>query len=733
MSMLFKRIKDWATSITAFRTGDVIPVDGPSGTAKMSKDDLLRDTAENADTEMSAKYDLESIDFGVKKSEDIMATSGSQIFRFELFTLSLNVGDKYLIKLNESTNCVSSFAIGSLGNNNTWTRNSAYVPADNQWHDVEVIATNTYDGKCGIYAPPDRVIANGTVSMEICTKYGTTLKFQLSEDEQRITALEHIDHSGLSATYQKSVDMSVTSGSQLFRFELFTKSLNIGDKALVRLVESTNCVSRFAIGSLGNNNTWTRSSDYAAADGQWHEVNIVATNTYDGKCGVYISPDSAIGNGVVSMEVRFDYQKTIQSRLDVVQSEVDGSDIAEITPATLTSATKTMTRGTQSLEFALLNGALRTGEIYKVRMIDPNNAVSTFTLGSFGDNNSWTHNTGHVPADGDWHEVTITNGNSYNNKFGWWIPTDRVIGNGSVTLEIQMNYENTLMYKVAKNTSDIANLQQSALIKQFDGILKTDESEPLTSVSQSDGLAGIFPKFGFIGDSLCSGAVAYNDGTWHYPERYYTSWGLYMCREIGSNGTIWAYSGCTTASWWNSYITLATRGYNNEGVQDDNELFSSLKIGYVIALGTNDANASAAVGDVDTDIDLADYHNNADTFAGRYARIIQKIKAQQPSAKIFVVTLPVIWQPQAESLGYNDVIRAMATKFTNVFVVDFQKYLPSGTKITSDYVYQGHMTTQGYKWIAMAMATYIDYIVRTTPASFKNVALIGHSSDHGQY
>ena len=37
-----------ACTITAFRTGDVIPVDGPSGTAKMPKDDLLRVTAENA-------------------------------------------------------------------------------------------------------------------------------------------------------------------------------------------------------------------------------------------------------------------------------------------------------------------------------------------------------------------------------------------------------------------------------------------------------------------------------------------------------------------------------------------------------------------------------------------------------------------------------------------------------------------------------------------------------------
>ena len=41
-------IKSLSTTITAFRTGDVITVDGPSGTAKMDKDDLLRETAENA-------------------------------------------------------------------------------------------------------------------------------------------------------------------------------------------------------------------------------------------------------------------------------------------------------------------------------------------------------------------------------------------------------------------------------------------------------------------------------------------------------------------------------------------------------------------------------------------------------------------------------------------------------------------------------------------------------------
>lgn len=50
-NQLFKRIKDWAVSITSFRTGDVIPVDGPSGTAKMPYSDLakevIKDSANN--------------------------------------------------------------------------------------------------------------------------------------------------------------------------------------------------------------------------------------------------------------------------------------------------------------------------------------------------------------------------------------------------------------------------------------------------------------------------------------------------------------------------------------------------------------------------------------------------------------------------------------------------------------------------------------------------------------
>jgi hypothetical protein len=45
--MATKRIKDLSTSITSFRTGDVIPVDGPNGTAKMPYADLLKAALNN--------------------------------------------------------------------------------------------------------------------------------------------------------------------------------------------------------------------------------------------------------------------------------------------------------------------------------------------------------------------------------------------------------------------------------------------------------------------------------------------------------------------------------------------------------------------------------------------------------------------------------------------------------------------------------------------------------------
>lgn len=57
-------IKDLATSITDFRTGDVIAVDGPSGTAKMLATNLLKETAENVGNDLEASATSALLPYG---------------------------------------------------------------------------------------------------------------------------------------------------------------------------------------------------------------------------------------------------------------------------------------------------------------------------------------------------------------------------------------------------------------------------------------------------------------------------------------------------------------------------------------------------------------------------------------------------------------------------------------------------------------------------------------------
>ena len=111
MSMLFKRIKDWAVSITSFRTGDVIPVDGPSGTAKMAKDDLLRVTAENtaASGLVATKLEFNELDEQINGDDGVIA-SGSFSANDTLFVSSeVSEGDNVVITLKNGESCQVRF------------------------------------------------------------------------------------------------------------------------------------------------------------------------------------------------------------------------------------------------------------------------------------------------------------------------------------------------------------------------------------------------------------------------------------------------------------------------------------------------------------------------------------------------------------------------------------------------------------------------------------------------
>ena len=138
---------------------------------------------------------------------------------------------------------------------------------------------------------------------------------------------------------------------------------------------------------------------------------------------------------------------------------------------------------------------------------------------------------------------------------------------------------------------------------------------------------------------------------------------------------------------------------------------------YIIALGVNDA-AQTTVGNVETDVDFDNYENNADTFAGNYFGIIQRIRSISKRSIIFVVT-----DPRDNNL--NEIIKKVPSKFEKVFLIDLTSLIPlySNTEFIKKYKMGFHMNATGYLYTAYIFMHYIDCIIQKNPSIFKDIAL----------
>ncbi len=264
-------------------------------------------------------------------------------------------------------------------------------------------------------------------------------------------------------------------------------------------------------------------------------------------------------------------------------------------------------------------------------------------------------------------------------------------------------------------------------------VIQGKVNNPIEHIVCNAGLASIFHNITFIGDSLSSGANYDKYGSdWatNLYEYHVYSWCQRMVAMIGGcTGINYSTSGITTRQWIERYWDDEHKAdYAN--VNGDKYFKVDKSQAYCIMLGTNDAGHSVALGSWSTDVDLNDFNNNANTFIGNYAGIIQRIKSVTPSAKIFVITCPL---SVAADPDYNNAIKDMANHFSNVFVIDLKTYLPTNSTFVADYVYMGHFTTQGYQYLAYAIAAYIDFIIRNNPASFKYVEIINTRFDDGTY
>lgn len=289
----------------------------------------------------------------------------------------------------------------------------------------------------------------------------------------------------------------------------------------------------------------------------------------------------------------------------------------------------------------------------------------------------------------------------------------------------------TIKYTIQlRESSSIFNSLPS--ISYADNRIYSSDDNPLKIIKETIGFTAILHSIGYIGDSLMSGEIAYlsSGGEAVYKDCYEFSWGQRLSALIRGVATNFSSGGLKVVDWLHAYVDSKSTGHSNDEVE---RKFIDTKFqAYINGLGTNDVNQSSLIGTID-DIDFEDYNNNADTFYGNYAKILQKAREVSPKCFLFCLTIPTIWQGAAETNGYNDAIRNIAAKLDKCYIIDLYKYLPSHSYITTNYMNRGHMNTQGYQWIAYAIGTYIDYIITNNPQDFSRAALFGTEKENDMW
>ena len=222
-------------------------------------------------------------------------------------------------------------------------------------------------------------------------------------------------------------------------------------------------------------------------------------------------------------------------------------------------------------------------------------------------------------------------------------------------------------------------------------------------------------KIGCIGDSLSSGESQYTkeDGTKGLVDLYDHSWGQFMAKKYGIECLNFSVGGLSTRSYWTH-----SRGWAS--VQKTDSLCNA----YIIGLGQNDRGklGDDYLGTI-ADVDIGDCENNADTYFGNYAKIIQKIKALQPKAKFFLLPDPVISIDHA----YNNAVVEIANLLPDCYLIDLTKYASMYStggffKVNNR---GGHYNSIAYNYMGKIIGEEISRYMFTNPDEFAQIEFIG--------
>ncbi|MBE6688605.1 MAG: SGNH/GDSL hydrolase family protein [Ruminococcaceae bacterium] len=251
--------------------------------------------------------------------------------------------------------------------------------------------------------------------------------------------------------------------------------------------------------------------------------------------------------------------------------------------------------------------------------------------------------------------------------------------------------------------------------------LPVSGEKPLDRIVTDGGYCGIFRTIACVGDSLSSGEFesTREDGTKAYHDIYDYSWGQYIARMAGCKVYNFSKGGMSAKAYCESFA-------GSQGFWDSDKAAQA----YIIALGVNDLyGQNQEIGSM-SDVCFEDYNKNGATYAGYYAKIIQRYKEIQPDAKFFLMTFPYDtrkdeeWRPKGDA--QRKLMYEMAKCFSNTYVLDIREYAPVyDEEFRKNFYLGGHMTPTGYIFTAKMVVSYIDYIIRHNMQDFKQVGFIG--------
>ncbi len=255
---------------------------------------------------------------------------------------------------------------------------------------------------------------------------------------------------------------------------------------------------------------------------------------------------------------------------------------------------------------------------------------------------------------------------------------------------------------------------------KLETLLTEPQGNPLEEILPDGGYCGIFRTIGCIGDSLSSGEFESLDeaGNKGYHDYFDYSWGQYLARMAGCKVYNFSRGGMTAREYWESFA-------------ESQDFWNPDKVcqAYILALGVNDLLWKCDPTGSLEDIDWENCENNAPTFVGYYARIIQRLKKMQPKAKFFLMTMPrEKEEPDKKALKdrHAELLYQLADKFQYTYVLDFRRYAPEyDEEFKRRFYLGGHMNPAGYLLTAKMVASYIDYIIRRNPEDFSQTGFIG--------